>query len=92
MYWNRETIDIDRPADEHGYIQSNVGDSGSPYWTKTQNGQDFVVAIVQGFPKTKPGGFYGAELEMGCRNYATKITKDMVKWLWSKHDYIVAKP
>ena len=93
---NQRITDVPRPteftdtydqiaSDEHGYIQTLHGDSGSPVWFEVNNvgvTQHVLAAIVHGMPTRKPGGYYGSEPEFSCRNIVTKITEEMSLWLY----------
>ena len=88
--------DPNRPNDEHGHIAISTGDSGAPLWRECNNGKAELVAIHKGSINNKysPSGQYMHDdehlaslgLTFQCRNYVTKLTKDMVQWMTDKDD------
>ena len=84
-YYDTET-DPQRPEDEHGYIATGSGDSGSPYWLEDNTGAETLIAINHGgIPnKNENKGWYGKDDYWQCRVIATKITQDIKIWLSEK--------
>ena len=78
--------DRPRPDEEHGYVSTNSGDSGSPYWMEDENGATTLIAINHGNVKIKKENkaWYGNDPSWQCRTIGTKITEEIKEWIAEK--------
>ena len=78
--------DKPRPDDEHGYISTGSGDSGSPYWMEDENGAATLIAINRGnlANKDQNKAWYSKDSFWQCRTIATKITENLKQWMQEK--------
>ena len=103
LEYREERQDEKRPSDEHGYITTSHGDSGSPYWTveeqkkeRLPNGKEvgpevaILVALVSAGIDMSPinTAGYVKDEEKPCRDVATKLTPDIIRWAMEKSGII----
>ena len=84
--YDEKESDPPRPGDEHGYIATGSGDSGSPYWLKDETGAATLIAINHGsMPnRNENSAWYSNDEFWQCRTIATKITEAMQIWIKEK--------
>ena len=84
--YDKKERDPPRPDNEHGYITTGSGDSGSPYWSKSDSGVATLIAINHGgIPnRNENSAWYGNDDFWQCRTIATKITEAMQIWMTEK--------
>ena len=79
--WNQ---DDSRPESESGYVSTAVGDSGSSYWTETEddygNSRQVIIAVHSSGNKDRR---YSIKPSEKCREFVTKVSTDVVTWLGS---------
>ena len=95
MFWHHNHLkfmefqkDEDRPDEETGYKVAYLGDSGSPYWVQSKdnkgNKRFTVLAINNGLTndlfRNNPAEVIKDEYYQ-CRQIATKLTEEIVKWV-----------
>ena len=88
LEFSNNVEDPQRPDDEHGYMSTGFGDSGSPYWME-KDGISTLIAINHGtIPNKKvpykSRGWYDNDQLWQCRIIATQVTKEMVDWIKEK--------
>ena len=91
-----DVYDAPRPDRESGHIRTAPGDSGSPLWmTETVKGKEInrIVGIVYG--ELSPAGLplnigYTDDPLYKCVGLVSKITKEIMEWVYSKsYDEVV---
>ena len=74
-----------------GYVDTTPGDSGSPYWTetKTETGiKTYTILAVQNSRPVKYGNRYSTNQKQQCRNVATKVSQEIVKWVYNEFEFL----
>ena len=81
VYYDKKS-DAPRPEDEYGHIETNLGDSGSPY-VYEEDGVSYLMAIHSNGIDTNefiPRGYHNNDPQLRCTGIATKITDDIINW------------
>ena len=84
---------VDYHANETGFTQTSIGDSGNPLWMIVEGpmhyGVNAVIAVHNGgFETGNVAGFYIQNKTFQCRQWATKVTSDISQWIMEWHNRV----